>query len=92
MIEKNRVHLIGIGGVGMLSLANLLVENGCKVSGSDIIYNEKINKLEQKGVKIFLNHNHKNILDSDVIIYSSAIKPDNIELVEAKKNKQTNLS
>ncbi|HQL67198.1 MAG TPA: Mur ligase domain-containing protein [Caldisericia bacterium] len=89
MIEKNRVHLIGIGGVGMLSLANLLVENGCKVSGSDIIYNEKINKLEQKGVKIFLNHNHKNILDSDVIIYSSAIKPDNIELVEAKKlNKQ----
>lgn len=89
MIEKNRVHLIGIGGVGMLSLANLLVESGYKVSGSDIIYNEKFKELEKKGVKIFLNHNYENILDSDVIIYSSAIKPDNIELVEAKKtNKQ----
>ena len=89
MIEKNRVHLIGIGGAGMLSLANLLVESGYKVSGSDIIYNEKFKELERKGVNIFLYHNYKNILDSDIIIYSSAIKDDNIELVEAKKmNKQ----
>lgn len=89
MIEKNRVHLIGIGGAGMLSLANLLVESGYKVSGSDIIYNEKFKELEKKGVNIFLYHNYKNILDSDIIIYSSAIKDDNIELVEAKKmNKQ----
>ena len=45
MIEKNRVHLIGIGGVGMLSLANLLVESGYKVSGSDILYNEKFKEI-----------------------------------------------
>ncbi|MGB9843194.1 MAG: UDP-N-acetylmuramate--L-alanine ligase [Caldisericia bacterium] len=84
-MKNKKVHLIGIGGSGMLSLANLLVESGFSVSGSDIIRNEKFSKLEEKGVKIFLNHNPKNILDSDIVIYSSAIKPNNVELIEAKK-------
>lgn len=89
MKNKDRIHLIGIGGSGMLSLANLLVEHGFSVSGSDIVQNKKFSKLEEKGVTIFLNHNPKNILDSDIVIYSSAIRPNNVELIEAKKlNKQ----
>lgn len=85
MINKNRVHLIGIGGSGMISLANLLTELKYSVSGSDIFYNEKFEKLKEKGVKIYLNHNPKNIVDSDFVIYSSAIKSDNVELLEAKR-------
>lgn len=80
-----KVHLIGIGGSGMLSLTNLLIESNYLVSGSDINYNEKFEKLKEKGVKIFLNHSKENVHDSDLIIYSSAIKDDNPELIEAKR-------
>ena len=88
MKRGNKVHLIGIGGSGMLSLANLLIESNYIVSGSDIIYNEKFDKLKEKGAKIFINHNPQNISSSDIVIYSSAIKPDNVELIEAKKLKK----
>lgn len=85
MQNVEKIHLIGIGGSGMISLANLLIELNYSITGSDINYNEKFDKLIKKGAKIYLNHSPKNILNSNVVIYSSAIKPDNVELIEAKK-------
>lgn len=69
----------------MISLANLLIELNYSITGSDINHNEKFDKLTIKGAKIYLNHSPKNILNSNVVIYSSAIKPNNVELIEAKK-------
>ncbi|MBC7195126.1 MAG: UDP-N-acetylmuramate--L-alanine ligase, partial [Caldisericia bacterium] len=74
-----------IGGSGMLSLANLLLKSSFRVSGSDISLNEKIKKLMELGVDFYLGHKKENILDKDIIIYSSAIKETNEELLYSKK-------
>jgi UDP-N-acetylmuramate--alanine ligase len=81
---SEKVHLIGIGGSGMVSLTNLLLKEGYKVSGSDIFLNEKVKKLMDFGVDFYLGHKKENILDKDIIIYSSAIKETNEELSYAK--------
>lgn len=83
-----RVHLIGIGGTGMISLANLLLDQKYTLSGSDIILNEKTKRLIEKGVNFYLGHKKENIIDKDIIIYSSAIKENNEELLHAKKLKK----
>ncbi len=80
-----RVHLIGIGGAGMISLANLLLNQKYALSGSDIVLNEKIKKLLEKGVDFYLGHKKENIVDKNIIIYSSAIKEKNEELLYAKE-------
>ncbi|MCX8095593.1 MAG: UDP-N-acetylmuramate--L-alanine ligase [Caldisericia bacterium] len=82
---NKRVHLVGICGTGMISLANLLISQNYKVSGSDILLSDKIKKLLQKGVNFYLGHKKENIIDKDIIIYSSAIKEDNEELIYSKK-------
>lgn len=85
MSSLKKVHLIGIGGTGMLSLANLLLNKNYEVSGSDLVLNEKTKKLIDLGVKFYLGHNKENIIDKDIIIYSSAIKSDNEELRFSKE-------
>lgn len=82
---SKKVHLIGIGGSGMISLANLLLNQNFSLSGSDISINEKIEKLIEKGIYFYLGHKKENIIDKDIIIYSSAIKEENEELDYAKK-------
>ncbi len=82
---SKKIHLIGIGGSGMISLANLLIRGGFKVSGSDIVLNEKIKKLMELGVDFYLGHRKENVLDKDIIIYSSAIKETNEELLYSKR-------
>lgn len=83
-----RIHLIGIGGTGMISLANLLLNQKYALSGSDIVLNGKIKKLLEKGVNFYLGHKKENVVDKDIIIYSSAIKEDNEELLYARKLKK----
>ena len=85
--KKQVIHLIGIGGSGMTALANLLLEKGYFVSGSD--KNDFIAKaqLEKKGAKIFIGHHSKNIKNPEIVIYSSAVPKNNIELLQAKKKK-----
>ncbi len=78
-------HFIGIGGVGMGTLATLLLEKGVQVSGSDIRENFFTQTLEEKGAEIFIGHNSRNIAGADYIVYSSAITPDNPELMAAKR-------
>lgn len=89
---KNKtIFLIGIGGAGMTSLALLAKDLGYQASGSDIKDGDNVKKLRKKGIKVFIGHNEKNIssCDPDLVVYSSAIKTDNPELVWAKKNLRT---
>ncbi len=81
--NKERVHLIGIGGIGMSGIAQLLLNLGCRVSGSDLKPSQLIEKLKNLGAKIFIGHSSANITDVDVVICSSAIKETNPELIAA---------
>lgn len=82
-----RVHLIGIGGIGMSGIAEILLESGYSVSGSDLKHSHIIEKLKAKGAKIQIGHKEDNVENSDLVIYTSAVKSDNPELIRAKKLK-----
>lgn len=78
-------YLIGIGGIGMSGIAQLLLSGGLKVSGSDIKESKITQELKSLGAQVFIGHNAVNIQGADLIVYSSAIKEDNPEVREAKK-------
>lgn len=81
---KKHYHLIGIGGIGMSGIAQLLLARGYTVSGSDLKDNRVTQGLEKKGARIFIGHNAGNVEGSDVVVYSSAIREDNPEIRQAK--------
>tara|TARA_B110000438_G_scaffold254849_1_gene261323 strand:- start:60 stop:1448 length:1389 start_codon:yes stop_codon:yes gene_type:complete len=85
-IKNKHIHFIGIGGIGMSGMAELLMNHGFKISGSDLNENDRTTHLNNLGVNIIFNHNKKNIENCDLIVYSSAINKDNVELVSGKKN------
>ena len=78
-----RVHFIGIGGAGMSGIAEVLVTLGYKVSGSDQNESAVTHRLAQMGATVFRGHAAQNISNADVVVVSSAIKPENPELVAA---------
>jgi UDP-N-acetylmuramate--alanine ligase len=81
------VHLIGIGGAGMCGLAEVLLERGLRISGSDLTESEKTKELRKLGAKIFIGHKAENIpTDTELVIYTSAIKSQkNTEFEEAER-------
>lgn len=81
---KKYYHLIGIGGIGMSGLAQLLLKSGFRVSGSDLKGNHITDELKDLGAKIFIGHDAQNIDGQDAVVYSSAIREDNCELHRAK--------
>ncbi len=85
--DIKRIHLVGIGGVGMSALAILLAEKGFTVTGSDIKNGYYLDKVSQFGIKVFLSHHSAHIAGTDAVCYSSAIKPDNPELTAAREQK-----
>ena len=78
-------HFIGIGGIGMSGIAQLLLRGGSKVSGSDLKDSSNIKELKALGAQIFIGHNPENINGASLVIYSSAIKENNSEIAAAKK-------
>jgi UDP-N-acetylmuramate--alanine ligase len=81
-----KVFLIGIGGIGMSGIAEFLARQGYDVSGSDITLTSITKRLESFGVKIFEGHSENNLSDDvDLVIYTSAVKEDNEELIKAKR-------
>ncbi len=85
-MKKNfKIHFIGIGGISMSALAKLLTRLGFVVSGSDCACNDEITELKKMGVEISCSHSKENILNKDLVVYNNAIKANNPELVEAKK-------
>ena len=85
-LTSNKVHIIGINGIGMSALASYLKKNSINVTGSDIAHNANTVILEKYEIPVFIGHKSSNIKDRDIIFYSSAIK-NNPEIKEAKKNK-----
>lgn len=80
-----KIHFVGIGGIGMSGIAELLLNLGFQVSGSDISLTEITNKLRQKGAIIHSGHGSNFINDCDVLVYSSAVNLDNPEIQSAKQ-------
>jgi UDP-N-acetylmuramate--alanine ligase len=81
-----RIHFVGIGGIGMSGIAELLLNLGYKVSGSDIRSSDITKRLGQLGCAIFQDHRADHVTGVDTVVISSAIKPDNQEVVAAKKD------
>ena len=83
--SKKRIHLIGIGGMGMNAIAQLLLGLGHRVSGSDIKSSRLTRKITSLGAEVFIGHSPQNIGDVDLVAFSSAIRDDNPELLSAKE-------
>ena len=81
----NRIHFIGIGGVGMSGIAEVLQNLSYKVSGSDMADSAILRRLAQFDIKTSIGHDAKNLQDVDVVVISSAVKHDNPEVLEAKR-------
>ncbi len=80
-----RIHFIGIGGAGMSALATICLAMGHEVTGSDILENEAIRRLRSMGARIYINHSPHNISGAELVVYSSAINPENVELLSAEE-------
>jgi len=85
--KLHRIHMVGIGGTGMCGLAEVLLNLGYQVSGSDLQGNEATARLAKLGALIHLGHSADNVKEVEVVVISSAIKQDNVEVVKAKSLK-----
>lgn len=88
-IEKGKhIYMIGIGGVSMSGIADILINMGYKVSGSDRVNSVITDKLKENGIRVYVPQSKNNITDDiDFLVYTAAIKEDNVEMIEAKKKK-----
>lgn len=86
-LTQSKFHFIGIGGIGMCGLAELLHNMGATVTGSDVSQNAQVERLEEMGIPITLGHDRANVGTPDVVVYSSAINRNNPEMLEAKERK-----
>ena len=92
-IAKNEIiHFIGIGGIGMSGLSLIMKKKGFKVQGSDIALNKNIKRLKKENIRIKIKHDKKNLKNATTVVISSAIKKNNIELIESKKKKINNIN
>ncbi len=82
-MQKGSVHFIGIGGAGMSAIAAILAEQGVPVSGSDLKESRNTQRLAAAGARIFIGHRPANVEGADLVVYSSAIRDTNKEMVRA---------
>ncbi|MBU0559065.1 MAG: UDP-N-acetylmuramate--L-alanine ligase [Bacteroidota bacterium] len=82
-----RIHFVGIGGIGMSGIAEILLNQGFEISGSDLMESEITDRLKSLGVKIYKGHQKENLTDVDVLVYSSAVNQVNPEVQEAVERK-----
>ena len=85
LAKTETIHFVGIGGIGMSGLANIMKGLGFKVQGSDIQLNKNVERLRKKKIKVYIGHNKKNVSNSTILVISSAIKQSNSEVLFAKK-------
>ncbi len=89
---SNKIHFIGIGGIGLSALARFLKKNGYEVSGSDMKSTPITKRLKQEGIKVSIPQSANNITDQSIVIYSAAVKENNPEIIEAKRKNMLLLS
>ncbi len=85
LAKKEKIHFIGIGGIGMSGLAIIMTGLGFKIQGSDLLLNKNIDRLRAKKIHVFIGHKKNNLTDATIIVVSSAIKNNNPEYIIAKK-------
>ena len=83
--DHSNIHCIGIGGIGLSGIAEILLSRGYKVSGSDMNQSEITEKLKSHGATVYLNHSADNVESADLVIYSAAIAEENPEIKRARE-------
>ncbi len=84
-LDVGAIHFVGIGGIGMSGIAEVLLNHGYQVQGSDLKASKITDRLADLGAKIFVGQNAENLENAEVVVISSAIKPGNAELDEARR-------
>ncbi len=84
-ISLGTIHFIGIGGIGMSGIAEILHHLGQQVQGTDVSLNGNVERLREKGIHVFVGHDASHLDDVQIVVVSTAIQPDNLELCEAKR-------
>src|SRR4030066_1434077 len=82
--KVKHIHFVGIGGAGMSGIAEVFVNLGYQVSGSDLMDNQATRRLSNLGVMVYAGHESQQIAGADVVVTSTAVKPDNPEVIAAK--------
>src|SRR5581483_3901063 len=85
--KVQHIHFVGIGGAGMSGIAEILLNMGFQVSGSDRNESEQTRRLASMGGKIYLGHDPRHVEGAEVLVYSSAVGPDNVEVLAARAKK-----
>ncbi len=86
MFKKyQQIHFVGIGGAGMSGIAEVLLNMGYRVTGSDLKRNEAVERLERLGAKVFTGHEPSHVEGAHVVVYSSAVAKDNVEVQVARQ-------
>ncbi len=83
--DYRNIHCIGIGGVGLSAIAEILLSRGYNVSGSDMKESEMTDKLKKNGATIYIGHSAENVENADLIVYSAAIAEENPEIIRARE-------
>lgn len=85
ILPLKKIHFIGIGGIGMSAVAEMLAELGIKVQGSDAVQSANTDRLKKEGIKVFIGHDKKNLDGVDGVVVSTATPTNNVEWVEANR-------
>lgn len=88
-VNIGKLHFVGIGGIGMSGIAEVLHALGYQVQGSDLSDGANVKRLQEKGIEVFIGHEAKNIDDAAIVVISSAIQDDNPELKAAREQRKT---
>ncbi len=83
--DYKNIHFIGIGGVGISAIAEVLMSRGYKVSGSDMKESDITDRLKARGAEVYIGHRKENVENADLIIYSAAIAEENPEIIRARE-------
>ena len=85
LAKSEVIHFVGIGGIGMSGLALIMKSMGFRIQGSDITFNKNVERLKNEKIKIFIGHSKNNIKNATILVISSAVKKNNIEVKFGKK-------
>jgi UDP-N-acetylmuramate--alanine ligase len=85
MKTQEHVHFIGIGGYGMSAIAKVMLEMGYTVTGSDLAEQDLTRKLKDNGAQVYIGHRAEQVTGADMVVYSTALPKDNVEIAEAEK-------
>ena len=85
--KVKRIHFVGIGGSGMSGIAEVLANLGYTVTGSDLSESPPVRRLRQMGIKVVVGHAAENVAQADAVVVSTAVKPDNPELLRARESR-----